>query len=95
MGGMGALEGASFAGSVMVFPSSKGSTMWCITLDLTCRNGHAPMAFINSRLDPFVVLGAVLQEIPMVLIEDLSVFDSLEQGHVLTVNGDEGTVELS
>ncbi|MFC1894106.1 aconitase X swivel domain-containing protein [Chloroflexota bacterium] len=91
-GGMGKLEGASFAGAVLIFPSSKGSTLWSITLDATCRCGNAPAAFINSKIDPFVVLGCVLQDIPLVQVEDLSIFDQIKNGDTLTVDADGGEV---
>lgn len=50
--GMGELEGASFAGAVLIFPCSKASTLWPITLDSACRFGNAPAAIINSKETP-------------------------------------------
>jgi predicted aconitase with swiveling domain len=93
--GIGDLEGASFAGTVFIFPSSKGSTLWSITLDLHCRVGNAPVAMINSKLDPFVALGCVLQEIPLVLVEDPSIFDQVKNGSTVTVDADRGEVIIS
>jgi uncharacterized protein len=94
-GGMGELEGVSFAGTVLVFPSSKGSTLWSITLDLACRFGNAPAAMINSKLDPFVALGCVLEGIPLVQVEDTSIFDEVKNGDVLTVDADRGEVSIT
>ncbi len=93
-GGMGELEGVSFAGVVLIFPSSKGSTMWSMTLDMACRFGHVPAAMINTKLDPFVVLGCVLEEIPLVQVEDSRIFDQIKNGDVLTVDGDRGEITL-
>jgi len=90
--GIGDLEGTSFAGAVLIFPSSKGSTLWSITLDLHCRSGNAPAAMINSRLDPFVALGCVLQDIPLVQVEDPSIFDQVKNGDTVTVDADRGEV---
>lgn len=90
--GIGDLEGASFAGAVLIFPSSKGSTLWSITLDLHCRLGNAPAAMINSKLDPFVALGCVLQDIPLVQVEDSSIFDQVKNGDTVTVDADRGEV---
>ena len=94
-GGMGELEGISFAGAVLVFPSSKGSTLWSITLDLACRFGHAPAAMVNSKLDPFVALGCVLEGIPLVQVEDARIFDEVKNGDVLTVDADRGEVTVT
>ena len=91
-GGMGELEGARFAGSVVFFPCSKGSTTWCIALDLTCRHGNAPAAMINTRIDPFVALGCVLQEIPLVQVEDEGIFDEVKTGDMVTVDADKGEI---
>lgn len=96
-GGMGKLEGVSFAGAVLIFPSSKGSTLWSITLDHACRFGNAPAAMIVSHLDPFVVLGCVLQEIPLMHVEDPGIFDQVETGSmvVVEVEGEEITITQS
>jgi hypothetical protein len=93
--GIGDLEGASFAGAVLIFPSSKGSTLWSITLDLHCRLGNAPAAMINSNIDPFVALGCVLQDIPLVQVEDSSIFDQVKNGDMVTVDADKGEVTVS
>lgn len=93
-GGMGDLEGASFAKKVWIFPSSKGSTMWSMTLDLACRFGNAPAAMVNSKLDPFVVLGCVLQDIPLVQVEDLSIFEQVRNGDLVTVDADGGAIRI-
>jgi predicted aconitase with swiveling domain len=91
---IGELEGASIAGTVLIFPSSKGSTLWSMTLDSTCRYGNAPAAIINSKVDPFVVLGCVLQDIPLVQVDDLSIFDQVKNGETVTVDADSGEVVI-
>lgn len=93
-GGMGELEGTSVGGSVLIFPCSKGSTTFCMALDLTCRFGNAPAAIINSKIDPFVVLGCVLQDIPLVLVEDLSIFEKLKSRDEIIVDADKGKVTI-
>lgn len=78
--------------SALIFPSSKESTLWSITLDLNCRLGNAPAAIINSKLDPFVALGCVLQDIPLAQVEDSSIFDQVKNGDTVTVDADRGEV---
>jgi len=94
-GGMGELEGASFAGAVLIFPASKGSPLWSITLDHTCRFGNAPAAMIISKLDPFVVLGCVLQEIPLVQVEDSGIFDQIKNGDTVTVDAEREEIRIT
>ncbi len=94
-GGMRDLEGVSFAGTVLIFPSSKGSTLWPIELDHTCRFGNTPAAMINSKVDPFVVLGCALQDIPLVQVEDLSIFKEIKNGDIVTVDADREEVSVN
>jgi len=93
-GGMGDLEGVSFGKKVWIFPSSKGSTMWSMTLDLACRFGNAPAAMVNSKLDPFVTLGCTLQNIPLVLVEDERFFEYVKKGDLVTVDADQGEIRV-
>lgn len=93
-GGMGDLEGVSFAKKVWIFPSSKGSTMWSMTLDLTCRFGNAPAAMINSKLDPFVTLGCTLQNIPLVLVENDNFFSQVKTGDMVEVDADREEIKI-
>jgi len=94
-GALGELDGVSFAGAVLIFPSSNGSTVWSITLDLTCRFGNSPAAMINSILDPFVTPGCILQGIPLVRVENLSIFDEVKIGDMVTVDVNRGEVVIS
>jgi predicted aconitase with swiveling domain len=86
------LLGASFAGKVLIFTSAKGSTMWSVMLDLSCRFGHRPAAMVVLEKHPFVVLGCVLQDIPLVQVYDSSIFDQVKSGDTVTVDADKGEV---
>jgi predicted aconitase with swiveling domain len=93
-GGMGNLEGAAFAGAVLIFPSSRGSTLWSITLDQACRFGNAPAAMVIAKRDPFVALGCALQEIPLVLVENGRIFDEIKSGDMVSVDANSGEVRV-
>ncbi|MFC1815109.1 aconitase X swivel domain-containing protein [Thermodesulfobacteriota bacterium] len=93
-GTMGGIGGASFAGAVLIFPCSKGSTTWTIKFDVTCRFGNAPSAIINSKVDPFVVLGCVMQDIPLVMVEDLTIFEQVKNGDTVMVDADTGEITV-
>ena len=60
------LEGASVAGSVLVFPRGKGSTVGSYTLYRLKRNGVAPAAIVVEECDTVVAVGAIISEIPCV-----------------------------
>ena len=66
------LEGQSVAGRVLVFPTGKGSTVGSYTLYRLARNGLAPAAIVNAEADPVVAVGAVIADVPMVDLVDLS-----------------------
>ena len=93
-GTMGGIGGASFAGAVLIFPCSKGSTTWTIKFDVACRFGNAPAAIINSKVDPFVVLGCVMQDIPLVQVEDLNIFEQVKNGDTVIVDADRGEIRV-
>ena len=60
------LHGKSIAGTVLVFPTGKGSTVGSYTiLRLGC-GGHGPAAMINAESEAIVAVGAIIAGIPMV-----------------------------
>ena len=76
---------------VLVFPMGRGSTVGSyVMLDLV-RNGNAPAAIINRGAEPIVTTGAVMTMIPLLDTIDLSL---IEDGDLLRVNADTGTVEM-
>lgn len=66
------LEGQSVAGRILVFPTGKGSTVGSYTLFRLARAGAAPAAIINSESEAIVAVGAIIGEIPMVDLVDIS-----------------------
>jgi len=86
------LEGQSIAGTVLVFPTGKGSTVGSYTLYRLKKNGKAPLAIICSESEPIVAVGAIIADIPMVDRVDIS---TISTGDQVTVDGDEVTVGSS
>ena len=78
------LAGQCVAGKVLVFPTGKGSTVGSYTLYRLARQGLAPCAIINARSEAIVAVGAIMAEIPMVDLVDISLFHT---GDKVTVNG--------
>jgi hypothetical protein len=78
------------AGRVLVFPTGKGSTVGSYTLYRLARRGLAPCAIINARSEAIVAVGAIMAEIPMLDLVDISL---LHTGDQVTVNGEEILVD--
>jgi predicted aconitase with swiveling domain len=79
------LEGQSISAKVLVFPRGKGSTVGSYTLYRLRQSGLAPVAIINSQSEAIVAVGAIIAEIPMVDLVDISQINS---GDVVSIEGD-------
>jgi uncharacterized protein len=86
------LAGKSIAGTVLVFPYGKGSTVGSYVLYALSRNGHAPAAIINAEAEAIIATGAIIGEIPMVDRLDVPLGD-LKSGSRVMVNGTTGEVD--
>ena len=89
------LRGKIIAKKVLIFPGGKGSSVvqqdGLYHLD---RFGNMPSALIVSDPDPVLVAGAIIMEIPMVDRLDKEFYDTVKDGDQVTVNADEGYVEI-
>jgi len=85
------LEGQSITGKVLVFPTGKGSTVGSYTMYRMKKNNTAPVAIVNKEIDTIIAVGCIISEIPCV---DKINIEDIKTGQKLTVNGNEGTVEL-
>ena len=88
------LNGRSIAGTVLVFPYGKGSTVGSYVLYALSRNGHAPAAIINAEAEAIIATGAIIGGIPMVDRIEIPP-GTLKDGARVTVNGDLGEVEYT
>ncbi len=66
------LDGKSFVGKILVFPSGKGSTVGSYGLYRLKKSGVAPAGMINQQCEAIVAVGAIISEIPMVDRIDIS-----------------------
>jgi predicted aconitase with swiveling domain len=85
------LEGKCIAGRVLVFPTGKGSTVGSYTIYRLKDSGLAPAAIINAECETIIAVGCIIAEIPCVDRIDIH---QLKNGQILSVNGEEGTVEV-
>lgn len=60
------LVGQCIAGKILIFPTSKGSTVGSYTLYRLKHNGHAPLAILNSECETITAVGCIMAEIPCV-----------------------------
>jgi len=84
------LEGQNVSGSVLVFPTGKGSTVGSYTIYRLKKNGKAPLAIINKECETVVAVGAIISEIPCIDQIDI---EKIKTGDKLRINADEGIVE--
>ena len=89
------LEGVSIAGKVLLFISGKGSSSWSAYFRIACRHGRAPAALVNLEIDPFVVLGCVLNDIPLVQIDNPEILDEVKNGDIVMVDADKGVMHVN
>jgi predicted aconitase with swiveling domain len=70
------LEGECISGTVLCFPTGKGSTVGSYTLYRMKKGDRAPVAILNAESETIVAVGAIISEIPMV--------DQLDLGRIRT-----------
>ena len=89
------IRGKIIAKKVLIFPGGKGSSVvqqdGLYHLDT---HGNMPAALIVSDPDPVLVAGAIIMEIPMVDRLGQDFYDAVKDGDMVTVNADEGYVEI-
>jgi len=89
-----ALQDKNVTGTVLIYPTGKGSTAASYKLYEMALTGTAPKAIINIRADPVTISGAILANIPMVHRFDIDPTEIIETGDQVNVDGDTGTVRV-
>ena len=83
--------GESVSNKILIYPEAKGSSGGCMMLRLLARRGKKPAAIVNTRhLDPNLVEGAILADIPMLCYPDKDAYDIISTGDIIEVDGDSG-----
>ena len=87
------LFGQCIAGTVLIFPSGKGSTVGSYVIYQLKKRGIAPAAMINLRSEPIVAVGAIISGIPLVdrVAEEIL---KLKSGVLVEVDADRETVTI-
>lgn len=88
------LYGKSFKGAVVIYWAGRAGSGAPRGLDYCVRAGNSPAAIINIEIDPIAVYACALEDIPMVQVEDPSIFDQVKNGDTVTVDADKGEVVI-
>lgn len=87
------LEGKSVSGKILIFPGGKGSSV--VQADgmyqLSIHN-NAPKAMIIQYPDTVLVASAIIMEMPMVDRLPADFYDQIQEGTMLKVDANNGTV---
>ena len=83
--------GENVSNKILIYPEAKGSSGGCMMLRLLAKRGKKPAAIVNTRhLDPNLVEGAILADIPMLCYPDKDAYDIISTGDRVEVDGDSG-----
>jgi predicted aconitase with swiveling domain len=95
VGDLPSVKGKRMGGRILVFPGSMGSAgAWRFLYQLFTHGTH-PLALVARELpDPSVVQGAIMAGIPVVCDPDEDVLSGIDEGDILTVDAEAGTVTV-
>jgi predicted aconitase with swiveling domain len=88
------LFGQCIAGTVLIFPGGKGSTVGSYVIYQLKKRDLAPLAIINIRSEPIVAVGAIISGIPLVDRVPEEILQT-KNGTLIEVDADRGFVRIS
>ncbi len=88
------LEGVSFAGKILVFPTGKGSTAGSFGLYRLAKRNIAPKGIINSKAEAITAVGAIISDIPMIDRLDHDPIEVIKTGDYIKLDCDNGIVTI-
>jgi predicted aconitase with swiveling domain len=86
-------SGANVSGRIFVFPQGKGSSTSSATLMESIKNGVAPAAIVNLKVDPILALGSIVSDelynrpMPIVVLDEQD-FNSIKEDDYLSIETD-------
>lgn len=89
-------SGVTVKDKVFLFPQGKGSSTASAVLIESIKQGTAPVAIINTKMDPILALGAVIAELlyrrttPIMILTQQD-FDSIQEDDYVVIHPD-GTI---
>ena len=88
------LGAQSFKDKILVCRGATGSSGWSAMYHITRLAGTALKALIFNEMTTKIALGAVVMRVPSVTDLDQNPLESIETGDWVTVDGDNGMVEV-
>jgi predicted aconitase with swiveling domain len=88
------LEGVNLTGTILVYPTGKGSTGSAFWIYGMARGKTAPKGIINVKADTVAVIGAIISNIPMIDQLDRDPTQVIKTGDYLELDGDRGIVKI-
>lgn len=88
------LEGQSVAGTILVFPTGKGSTTGSWQFYAAYKRGNAPKGIINVEAEGVVAVSAIITGTPMMHKLEIDPLECITTGDFVRINADEGYVEV-
>jgi len=79
------LEGKVISGKVLFFPYGKGSTVGSYVIYRLAKKELAPLAIVNVKSEPIIVIGCVLSSIPLVDQFPLEYFNIVKNSSTVRV----------
>jgi len=79
------------AGTILVFPYGRGSTVGSYVLYQLAKEGKAPKAIICLEAEPIIAVGAIIANIPMV---DKPERFEFKNGQKISVDADKGEITV-
>lgn len=86
------LKGKKLAGTILIFPKGKGSTVGSFALYRLKKQGMAPAGIIMEEAEPIVATGAIISDIP--LLHRLEKKPKFKPGQKIILNCDDGYAEV-
>lgn len=83
------LEGEIISRKVLFFPYGKGSTVGSYVIYRLAKKGLAPLAIVNAKSEPIIVIGCVLSSIPLVDKFPTNYFDLVKSGSTVRIIAEE------
>ena len=89
------LCGQSIAGKILVIPGAKGSSSFSVYFHYARLNGVGPKAILYNVTTSKMAMGAIVSHVPAMTDFDSDPLTSIDTGDWVTVDADNGIVEIT
>jgi len=83
--------GETVSDKILILPETKGSSAGCMMLYLLAKRGKKPAGIVNTKhLDPNLVEGAILADIPVLCYPERDPYPLISSGDKIEIDGKTG-----